>query len=201
MVTAAERTTTLMTNEEFAVLSRDRVRRELWKGVVVEMSPVNHLHSRVAFRLSMSLGNVVVEHGLGEIWGADTGYTIELGPDTVVAPDLAFAPREYAETVTDASRGFPFFVPPLVVEVKSPDDREKEIAAKLAMYLGAGVGEVWWVRPKERTLTRHWPDRTPVVLGSGETVDDVEVLPGFSMQIDDMFPPDDPSQAPEGGTR
>lgn len=190
MVTAARQPATLVTSAQFANMFGADDRVELWRGIVVEMSPVNHLHSRIAFRLNARLSMFVIEHGLGEVWPADTGYTIEVGPDTVVAPDLAFAPQAYAKTVTKMSRGFPFFIPPLVVEVKSPNDSEREIAEKLALYLAAGVGEIWWVRPMEETLTRQWLDRSPRTLGRDDLLDAVEALPGFSMEVRDVFPPE-----------
>ncbi len=193
MVSAARTAAKLMTAEEFARESTDDARRELWRGVVVEMSPTKPVHSRVGFRLQAMLSAFVMRTGIGEIWPPDSGFTIEVEPDTVVSPDLAFVPQEIADRYEEDGPGFAEYVPPLVVETKSLFDREKEIAAKLAMYLGAGVGEVWWVRPKQRTLTRHWPDRDPIVLGLGEMVADVEALPGFEMAVDDIFPPKRPA--------
>ena len=62
------------------------------------------------------------------------------------------------------------------------------------MYYDAGVREIWWVRPRQKTLTRYWPDREPVVLGAEDTLADVDALPGFSMRVGDAFPPDDPKE-------
>ena len=195
MVSTVERTTTLFTTEQFAEMVGEDDRCELWRGVIVEMSPVKSTHSKVAFRLGTTLGAYALRTGVGEVWPGDAGLTIEDGPDTVVSPDLSFIPADVAARLSDDVPGFPRVVPPLAVEIKSPSDTEKEIAAKLAMYLDAGVGEIWWVRPRQRTITRHWPDRDPVVLRAGETVTDVAALPGFSMAVDDAFPPERPAPA------
>ena len=197
MVTAVQTPPTAMTSVAFEERYGEDDRVELWRGVVVEMSPVEPTHNKIAYRLSAILSTYTMRTGIGEIWPGDAGLTIEREPDTVVSPDMTFVPAEAARGMTDDEPGFPFFVPPLVVEIKSPSDSEREITAKLSLYYTAGVAEIWWVRPRQRTLTRHWADRDPVVLRPGDTLGDVEALPGFSMRVDDIFPPEPPS-AQEG---
>lgn len=196
MVTTAQAPTTLITSIEFEEMFGDDVRVELWRGVVVEMSPTKPTHGKIGIRLTLALGGYAMQTGLGEFWPEGSGFTILSQPDTVVAPDLSFIPADVAPTLTDENPGFPFFVPPLVVEIKSPSDSEPQITAKLSLYYAAGVREIWWVRPMPRTLTRYWADRDPVTLGLGDVLGDVEALPGFSMTVDDMFPPEQPT----GGT-
>lgn len=188
MVTMANPPTTLITSAEFADRYGEDDRVELWRGVVVATSPNKPMHSKVAVRSATALGSCALETGTGEFWPPDAGLTIEEGPDTVVSPDLSFIPADVARRLNDDEPGFPFFVPPLVVEITSPNDSERGIAAKLTPYYAAGVTEIWWVRARQRTLTRCWGDRDPVVLRSGETLGDIAALPGFSMAVDDMFP-------------
>ena len=190
MVTTTQAPTTLITSVQFAEMFGDDDQVELWRGVVVEMSPVKPMHNKVSVRLSTILNSHALGAGIGEFWPPDAGLTIEEGPDTVVSPDLSFVPADVAQRLNDDEPGFPFFVPLLVVEVKSPSDSEPRITAKLALYYAAGVREIWWVRPKPKTLTRYWADRDPVTLGLGDVLGDVDVLPGFSMAVDDMFPPE-----------
>jgi len=190
MVTTTQAPTTLITSVQFEEMFCDDDRVELWRGVVVEMSPVKPMHNKVSVRLSTILNSHALGVGIGEFWPPDAGLTIEEGPDTVVSPDLSFVPADVALRLDDDEQGFPFFVPPLVVEIKSPSNSEPEITAKLSLYYAAGVREIWWVRPKPKTLTRYWIDRDPIVLRPGDTLKDIDVLPGFSMAVDDMFPPE-----------
>ena len=45
--------------------------------------------------------------------------------------------------------------PPLItIEIKSPEDRLKNIARKSAEYLDFGVEHVWLIDPKTRTASR-----------------------------------------------
>jgi Uma2 family endonuclease len=197
MVAVAQPATPLLTADDLlAMPSDDLVHRELWKGRLVEMSPAGGPHGRMFFALMAALAPFVKANGLGEIWGGEIGYVLQRSPDTVAVPDLAFVPHSVASAVSLDDQGFHAFVPPLVIEVKSPTDREAEIAQKLVLYLEAGVQEIWWLRPRQRTLTRHWPDRGPVVLGIDDTLDAVEALPGFSLALAELFASGSPATAP-----
>ena len=189
MVAVAKPPTPLVTADDLlAMPSDDLVRRELWRGVLVAMSPAGGPHPSIGLRLLRALDAAATASGVGEMWAFDAGYRLTTAPDTVVAPDLALVPAAYAANITVDSEGFHQVIPPLVIEIKSPSDREGQIAAKLALYFECGVPEIWWVRPKQRTITRHWPDRDPVVLGSNDILTDVEAIPGVSIALAELFP-------------
>lgn len=85
-----------ITAEEFAALPRDGLRTELVRGEIVAKPPAFTDHGETAMRLSIILGQYVLEHDLGELYIAETGFLIARNPDTICAPDLAFiqkAPR------------------------------------------------------------------------------------------------------------
>ena len=78
-------------------------------------------------------------------------------------------------------------VPILVVEVVSPDDRERMITRKTGLYRAAGVREQWWVRPAQREVWVVRADGDPMVL-TGEAVLACEALvPGFRLPMTDLF--------------
>lgn len=188
MVAVANPPIPLLTADDLlAMPSSDSVRYELWRGRLVEMSPAGGPHPWIGLRLLRALDAATITSGVGEIWSFDAGFRLETSPDTVVAPDLALVPATYVANITVDSEGYHPIAPPLVIEIKSPSDREAEIAEKLALYLGSGIGEVWWVRPKQRTITRHWPDRDPIVLGPDDTLTDVEAIPGVTISLAELF--------------
>jgi len=200
MVTTVELTRTAITVDGLLALNGAGREGELWEGEFVEVSPSGGPQGWIVRRLSP----VVDEHAsrlqVGEAWTAESGFILHLtsGDHTMLAPDIAVVPLSYTRTISRRHRGFHDVVPLLAIEVKSPSDEEKDIARKLAMYLDAGVPEIWWLRPEGATVSRHWPDRDPVVHGTGDTIAEVGLLPGFSIAVDDIFPPDDPAEDQEG---
>jgi Uma2 family endonuclease len=190
MAVVASPTTPLLTADDLLAMPPDDLEHwELWKGHLVKMSPAGGAHPWIGRRLMLALDTAATTGGIGEVWAFEAGYLLQRNPDTVMAPDLALVPAAYVERMSVTSEGFHHVVPPLVVEVKSPSDRETEITRKLSLYLEAGVPEVWWVRPKPQTITRYWPDRDPAVLGVEDTLDAVEALPGFTLALADLFAP------------
>src|ERR1044072_9156405 len=86
--------TALMTAEELLQLPDDGFRYELINGELEKMPPPGPPHGRLAFRLSVLLGQFILDHELGEGFGNDTGFQLTSNPDTVLGPDLAFVTTE-----------------------------------------------------------------------------------------------------------
>ncbi|MBA2244708.1 MAG: Uma2 family endonuclease, partial [Gemmatimonadetes bacterium] len=76
----------LVTAEELLRMPDDGIRRELVRGELRTMPPAGRRHGKVAMRIGVRLGNFVEEHGLGEVYAAETGFKLESDPDTVRAP-------------------------------------------------------------------------------------------------------------------
>lgn len=186
---AAARTTTLVTVEQLSEMRVELGRLELWEGAVVEVSPTGGPHAFVVARLSRTMDDAAITARVGRIWYAELGYVLDRNPDVVVGPDLALIRAEYLASVSVDGEGYHEYRPPLVVEVKSPTDREKEIREKLGLYLRHGVEEVWWVRPKRRKVTRYRADAEPVELGLEDTLDGGDVLPGLALPVGRLFVP------------
>lgn len=188
MVTTIREATTLTTVEQLLEMRIDLGRLELWEGEVVEVSPAGGPHAFLIDRLWRAMADAAMEARVGRVWTGDLGYVLHRNRDVVLGPDLALIRAEYLVNVSVDGEGYHEYVPPLVVEVKSPTDREKDIREKLALYLRYGVEEVWWVRPKRRTVTRYRADAEPVELGPDDTLDGGE-LPGLSLPVGRLFVP------------
>ena len=83
-------TTKLMTAEELLEMPEDGFRYELVRGELVKMPPAGHMSSFREMRVGSRLAVYVDENRLGRVYGASGGFTLERGPDTVLAPDAAF---------------------------------------------------------------------------------------------------------------
>ena len=175
----------LMTADELLAMPRGYGKRyELIRGVLVEKMPTGHPHSVVVAIITTILSIFVGPRGYGIVVSGEPGYLLEIGPDTVRAPDVAWiAPGR----IPEGARGFPNLAPDLVVEVKSPGNSYAEMRRKAEMWLSFGARQVWMADPEHTAVTRYIPGGAPVVLGEDETIDGGDLLPGFTAPVWSLF--------------
>jgi len=159
---------------------------ELIKGVLYEVSPSSFDSSEFGMRLGIILGSYVFEHGLGFLTGADGGYLLERGPDTVIAPDLGFI-RNERSNLRPRGRGFFPAHPDLAVEIISPTDERADIRRKMDLYERTSVPLVWWVDPIKRTVTVQRAGQPVARLTEFDSLDGEDIIPGFSIQLAILF--------------
>ncbi len=163
------------------------MRSELVRGTLRVREPAAYHHGKLAIIVGAALHAWVAPRCLGDVVGAETGFTLRRHPDTVRAADAAFiiAARVPPETTS----GFAEMAPDLVVEVLSPSDRQADVLEKIEDWLSAGVRLVWLIDPRTRGATVHRLDGTVVARSFGESLDGETVLPGFVLPLTGLFPP------------
>jgi Uma2 family endonuclease len=172
-----------MTAEELFNLPDDGYRHELIKGELLTMSPPGAQHGSVLFNLSGLLYSHVIANKLGRFYAGDTGFKLEIHPDTVLASDIAFIARERAETPSPFYHSGP---PDLAVEVLSPSDRRAKVERKTALWLELGATSVWNVDPRKRTVEVFHADGQRWLFNENdELVDDT--VPGFRVPVSKIF--------------
>ena len=166
-------------------------RVELIKGYIFKMSPgPNRLHQEISGGISFQLQRFL-ERSPCKVYTApfDVRFPRKSKADkdiiTVLQPDIC--------VVCDRSklddRGC-IGAPDIVVEVLSPSNNKKELKNKYEIYEEAGVKEYWIVWPYEQTmivytLTDGKFVSSPVI--SGGDILTSSVLPGFSLNISELF--------------
>lgn len=181
--------TTLMTAAELQALGED-ARIELIEGEPAAKSPTGARHAIVSARITRQLTRFALTHPACHVLGNEGGYVLGTNPDTVLAPDIAVLTDDQFQQIAFDNDAFMPIAPALVIEIKSPSDRESEIARNLAIYLHAGVREIWWIRPSERQMTVHRPDRAPEYVGADQTFTGSDVLPEFTLPMPDLLNPE-----------
>ncbi len=176
----------LLTVEDLYHLPSTDMRTELIDGVLVEMSPAGGRHGELVIQIGWLLREHTVRYRLGKVMGGDPGIILRRNPDHVRAPDVCFvaAARLPAGGLPD---GFLDFVPDLIVEVVSPDDRPREIRQKTREWLEGGARLVWTVYPKTREVVVSQPGAEDTTYRAADTLDAGSVLPGFSATEADFF--------------
>jgi Uma2 family endonuclease len=179
-------THTLTTADELLVMPDDGFRYELIRGEIRRMPPAGSEHGAVVVNIAVVVAQFVKAHGLGVVFGAETGFKIASEPDTVRAPDLAFVRRERIPE-GGIPRGFWPGAPDLAVEVVSPGDTYTEVEEKVHDWLNAGTRMVLVLNPRTRTVTIYLSHTDVVRLTEADTLDGGEVLPGFSCRVAELF--------------
>lgn len=159
---------------------------ELVSGKLVERK-TGYESAWVAGELFCLLRNYCGQRNLGDVAPAEAGFRCYSDdPNRVRKPDLSFI-RAGRFPGGRLPRGYVMLVPDLVVEVVSPRDVFEELSEKVAEYLTAGVRLVWVIDSIARKVFVYHPDGRGVILSDRDSLDGEEVIPGFSVQIADLF--------------
>ncbi len=161
------------------------VRSELVRGQLRVREPAAYLHGKIAIRIGAALHAWVAARRLGDVVGAETGFTLSRNPDTVRAADAAFVS---AGRVPSAEfSGFAELAPDLVVEVLSPSDRPSDVRDKVSDWIGAGVRLVWLIDARRRSAIVQRSDGTFDAKAANDVLDGEAVLPGFTLSLSALF--------------
>ena len=167
-------------------LAAEGKRTELVRGDLVVMAPAGGRHGHIAHRLSLFIGNHVLEGGLGRVFAAETGFLIGRDPDTVRAPDVAFVAAGRLGDGEPPS-GFLELAPDLAVEVVSPSDSPAAVGGKVQDWLEAGTPLVWVVYPDSRSVTVYRQTGQPEELSETDVLPGAPALPEFAVAVRDLF--------------
>ncbi len=178
----------LLTADELLRLSSEGVRGELIRGVLCETMPTGQEHGEIVVGLSAALWNFVNPRGLGRLTASDSGVWLERNPDTVREPDVAFFSAAKAPPGMRVT-GYSETVPDLVAEIASPSDSRREVYDKAHMWLSHGVRLVWVVQPETRSIDVYRPGEAVSTLGDEDSLDGLDVLPGFTCEVSAVFGP------------
>lgn len=181
--TAPEETFTI---EEFKRLPLEGRRWELRDGKVVQMEPHYFAANVVTGHVLGLVWNHVEAHDLGWVLGPGCGFRLWPGRETVRVTDVSFT-RHHRVPDRKEWNDFPRNAPDLTVEVLSSAERTASALDRIAMFLAAGTLRIWLVDPECRLITLFHPDRGPAVLSAGDTLCEDEVLPGFSVSVQEIF--------------
>jgi Uma2 family endonuclease len=176
-----------MTADDLLTLPDDGSIYEVVDGVLVRMAGSGDLATTTAMRLGSRLSVFVEDHGLGAVTGADGVYAFPTA-ETGLIPDVGFYTAARRALIVDRTKPIPF-APDLAVEVASPSQSPKDMAAKVRRYLAGGTRLVWVVWPEEQQIDVWHPgDGQPSrTLHSGDVLEGEDVVPGFTYPIARLF--------------
>jgi Uma2 family endonuclease len=157
---------------------------ELVEGVLLEKA-VGYNESSLGTFLGGLLNAFVIPRNLGLVTGSDG--TVELMPDLVRIPDVAFTSWDRLPGRRRPTSPVPRLAPNLAVEVLSRTNTPGEMAVKRNDYFTAGVELVWEIDPAARTVAVYTSPTRSTTLGAADTLDAAPVLQGFSVLVKDLM--------------
>ncbi len=178
-------TTTLITAEEFLVLSTDKP-CELVRGEVVEFEFSTMAHGAVCAQLGYFLSQWERQHQADvAITCNNSGIVLNRNPDTVRGPDLQVIPRG---RLTDRRLPVGYLtIPPLIaIKVRDVWDRTSTLFERVVEFLEFGVNEAWIVCPKSKMVFIHRDNEETTVFQGSDILTSPQ-LPGFECPLHKLF--------------
>lgn len=167
-----------------AIHNHERRLFELVEGVLVEKA-MGFQEACLAIALGSILRAFVRPRNLGLISGADG--MMRLASGLVRIPDVAFVSWDRLPGRRMPTVPIPALAPDLAVEVLSAGNTPDEMARKRHDYFTAGVRLVWIVDPVARTVAVYTAPDDAMVLAETALLDGGEVLPGFTLPLQELF--------------
>jgi Uma2 family endonuclease len=104
-----------------------------------------------------------------------------------LVPDVAYVSDARLAGLEGRELEAPPFSPDVAVEILSPDDRARNVAHKIAVYLATGSALVIVVEPRDRSVRLHDARGARVLRGDDAIAHGA--LPGFSLALPALFAP------------
>jgi Uma2 family endonuclease len=166
------------------IYQREKRRCELVDGILLEKD-MGYPESMLAMALGTFLYGWVHPRKLGIVAG-EAGM-VRLASGLVRIPDVSFVSWDKLPNRRIPREPIPNLAPDLAVEVLSPSNTAREMANKLREFFQSGVRIVWVIDPRARTVAVYTSPQHSVTLTADQTLDGGDVLPGFTLPLQELF--------------
>lgn len=122
----------------------------------------------------------------GVAFDSSTFFTFPNGAK--LSPDVSWMSLSKWETISPAERRQnSHFVPDFVIELLAPSDNVEYVKAKMDEYIGNGVRLGWLIDPMEKKIHIYRENGETEVLDDPELVSGENVLPGFELNLRELW--------------
>jgi Uma2 family endonuclease len=165
-----------------------RGKAEIVNGEIVHISPTGAAPNYAATEIVVSLRNYSRQTKKGHAVSDNAAFRVDLPNRKSFSPDAAYYIGQWT--------GMKFFegAPVFAVEVRSEGDygsaAEAAMARKRADYFAAGTLIVWDVNLLSDDVIKSYRADEPAeprIFGRDQNADAEPALPGWSMQVNDLF--------------
>ena len=163
------------------------------EGELVIMAPSGEPVAEREMELAGQVRNWAKEDGTGISYGPTGGFRMSSG--SLYAPDASWITRERRDAWRQEQAGlpegerrsFPGLCPDFVLELRSPGDTLASVQRKMEEYLHNGARLGWLIDPTNRRVHIYRPEEAVEILNEPETVAGDPVLPGFVLNLQEIW--------------
>lgn len=170
---------------DYMQLPDDGPRYELIEGELLMAPAPNLFHQRIAFNLTLILGNYVEKKRIGKLFFAP--FDVIFDEHNVLQPDIIFFSNARASALTKAGASG---APDLAVEILSLGAEKRDRVLKRKVFARSGVEELWLVQPVKQRIEiyrlRENPEQPLQSLRAGEQFQS-PLFPGLTTAVSEVF--------------
>jgi Uma2 family endonuclease len=171
---------------EFCQLNRDLRIERTAEGEIEVMPPAGWKTGGRNADIVTQLGIWAKQDGRGVVTDSSGGFTL---PNSAVrAPDAAWTERARAEALSEEQQEkFIPLCPDFVIELRSPTDSLPAVQAKMQEYMANGAMLGWLIDPILHRVSIYRPGLAAEVLDNPETLSGDPILPGFVLDLREIW--------------
>jgi Uma2 family endonuclease len=153
---------------------------------IIVMSPTNSKTGMLKAEITWQVQNWAKKDGRGVVFDSNTGFVLPNGANR--SPDTSWVLRSRWDALTPAQQSvFAPMCPDFVIELWSPSDTLAEIQFKLTEYVANGAILGLLIYPPQRQVYVYRPNGTPQRLNDQTSVSGEPELPGFSLDLTEIW--------------
>lgn len=171
---------------EFCQINRELRIERTAQGELLIMPPTGWKTSERNAEITMQLRIWAKQDGTGIATDSSAGFKLPNGADR--SPDAAWIRSERLATLTpEQKEKFLPLCPDFVTELRSPTDSLTALQAKMQEYLDNGAQLGWLIDPLQRRVYVYRPEAVVEILDNPETISGDPVLPGFTLDLREIW--------------
>ncbi len=157
---------------------------ELNQGTISELDPPDVQHGTIVLNFSKVLSAYLHKANQGYAC-FEPGLLVKRDPDTVHFPAacIFLSGDRFAETDNAISER----KPAVVLEVASTNPRRHLMSDHVSNYVEWGVDLIWVIDPQTQDVLEYPAGGPSQIVAVNEKISGGNVLPEFSMQVEDLF--------------
>jgi Uma2 family endonuclease len=155
-------------------------------GALIIMSPAGGESSRRNSDATMQLASWNKKTKLGVAFDSSGGFKLPKGGDR--SPDASWITLDRWNALTPQQREkFLPLCPDFVIELRSPSDSISTLRDKMQEYMANGTQLGWLIDPQTKQVEIYRPNQPPEILYAPKQVSGETILPGFTLDLTDIF--------------